>query len=82
MKQFLIVYRRSAGEILSMEDLGTVDPATAMRKRFALEMREREDPDVEVVLLAAASREALMRTHSRYFKSSGQLAADLVKAVG
>ena len=80
MKHFLIVYRRSAGKIVSLDDLSQLDPASAMEKRFDVERSYRKDPDVEVVLLSAASRSALMRTHSRYFRTSGELATDLAKA--
>jgi hypothetical protein len=82
MRQFLLVYRRSSGTLLTIEDLGPVEPAAAMQKRFAVERGYRRDPDVEVVLLSAASRDALLRTHSRYFRTSGELAFELAKAVG
>jgi hypothetical protein len=81
MKQFLLVYRRSAGEILALEDLGSIDPNAAMRRRFDLEMRERANSDVEVVLLSASSQEELVRTHARYFKTSEELTSDFAKAV-
>ena len=76
MAQFLIVYRRSTGEIAAFEELGS-DGHAALSRRSVWEKREKGDPDVEVVLLSAQSREALMRTHARYFKSMPELAADL-----
>src|SRR5207237_7711399 len=52
-----------------------------MKKRFEVERREIKDSDVEVVLLSASSREALKRTHSRYFKTGEQLTADMAEAL-
>ena len=80
MKHFLLIYRRSTGKV-SVEELGSVDPTVAMRRRFEAEMREIGDPDVEVVILSAPSPEALRRTHARYFRTSGQLANDLAEAL-
>lgn len=59
-----------------MRDLGE-DRAKAQALRFAAEKELRTDPDVEVVILAAQSREALVQTHSRYFKTLSQLASEL-----
>jgi hypothetical protein len=76
----LIVYRRSVGEIVQLEDLGT-DRKQAMRHRFEAEHRHKGDPDLEVVVLSAPSREVLERTHARYFRSSRQLTEDLRAAL-
>jgi len=78
MKQFLLVYRRSTGRLLECRELGG-DAATGFRERVAAEKRE-SDPDVEVVLLSAASFEALKRTHARYFRNLQGLAEDLTSA--
>ncbi len=75
IRYFLLTYRRSSG-LDSWEDLGT-DGALALKKRFELEARFRDDPDVEVVLLSAPSLDALKQTHSRYFKTPVELRADL-----
>jgi hypothetical protein len=75
--QYLLRYRRSTGDLLLFEDLGP-DRGAAMHRRFEEERAHKDDPDVEVVLLTAASPEALMRTHARYFKSVPELAAALV----
>jgi hypothetical protein len=48
-----------------------------MERRFELERQEREDPNIEVIVLGAESLEALHRTHGRYFKTLGQLLAEL-----
>lgn len=76
MKHFLLVYRRSTAKLIEFRDLGE-DRARAVETRFAAEKRERADPDVEVVVLSAPSKEALMKTHSRYFKTISELASDL-----
>jgi hypothetical protein len=80
MKQFLLVYRRSTGQLLELEDLGA-DMGAALQKRFAVEREQQADPDVEVVLLSATSREALARTHARYFRDTHTLATDLSSAL-
>ena len=76
MKDFLLVYRRSTATLLECRELGE-DRAKALAERFAVEKREEADPDVEVVVLSAASKDALMNTHSRYFKTISELASDL-----
>ena len=76
MDQFLIVYRRSTGELLEFEDLGS-DRARALKRRAECEQLRKEDPEIEVVVLSAKSREALIETHGRYFKRVGQLAGEL-----
>ncbi len=73
MKYFLVQYRRSTADLLELRDLGE-DHSKALAERFALEKKLRTDPDVEVVILAAQSREALTHTHARYFKTMSQLA--------
>jgi hypothetical protein len=75
MKDFLLVYRRSTASLVECRELGT-DRANALAERFSIEKRERRDPDVEVVILSAPSKETLMRTHSRYFKTLSELASD------
>ncbi len=52
-----------------------------MARRFEEETRHKDDPDVEVVLLTATSRDALTRTHARYFKTVPELAAALAAAL-
>jgi hypothetical protein len=48
----------------------------ALRARFAAEDAQRSDPQMEVVLLSSTSREAIERTHARYFKTAQQLVSD------
>jgi hypothetical protein len=80
MKQSLRVYRRSTGRLLELEDPGA-DMGTALQKWFAGERERQADPDVEVVFLSATSREALARTHARYFRDVHTLATDLSSAL-
>jgi hypothetical protein len=80
VNHFLIVYRRSTGELLEFADLGK-DQAGADSRRFEHEQREKDDPDVEVVILSASSRAALQQTHSRYFKTMRELVTDLSDAL-
>jgi hypothetical protein len=80
VKHFLIVYRRGEGRLLECRDLGT-DRALATAERFSAEKRYVTDPDVEVLILSARSREVLERTHSRYFRTARQLTEDLRTAI-
>lgn len=90
MTQVLVVYRRSTGTLIAQESLGD-DLAAATRIRFEREMRERTDPDVEVVVLSSSSDDVMQQTHGRYFKDAVQLwsaldkaaeSADLIKQAG
>jgi hypothetical protein len=76
MTHFLLVYRRSTGDLLECKDLGS-DWTQALEQRLWRERLNKDDSDIEVVVLSARDRQALVRTHSRYFKNVGQLAADL-----
>ena len=74
---FLIEYDRGEGKIVSLREFGDVDRLTAESDRLNLELDLRKAGEShEVVLLQAASQEALRRTHARYFEDI----ADLVKA--
>lgn len=66
MTQFLLVYRRSTGELIDWKDLGE-DRSAATTVRTEREKLEKDDPDVEVIVLSATDREAVMKTHARYF---------------
>ena len=80
MSQFLLVYRRSTGELMEFVEYPD-DRKRALEARWARERLEKDDPDVEVVLLGAASREALLKTHSRYFKTVRELVEALSDAL-
>ncbi len=74
---FLIEYDRQTGKIVTLREYSDSDRLVAESDRLDLEVDlhnvEREH---EVVLLQAASQEALRRTHARYFEDI----SDLVKA--
>jgi hypothetical protein len=74
MKVFLIVYDRSRRELLYEPRELSRDYAVA---NAALMEAERTHPDMEVVLLEAASLDALKLTHGRYF-GLGKAIASLV----
>jgi hypothetical protein len=80
MTQYLVRYRRSTGVLLEFEDIGS-DRIAAMHRRSMEESAYKDDSDIEVVVLTASSREALLRTHARYFKSVPELAAALAAAL-
>jgi len=80
VNHYLVRYRRSTGDLLQFEDLG-LNRAVAMDRRLVEERAHKDDSDVEVILLTASSREALIRTHARYFKSLPELAAALAAAL-
>ena len=80
MIQFLVIYRRSTGELVSITEF-TGDRRRALDARFEAEARVKDDPDVEVVLLSAPTLEALRQTHSRYFKTVRELASALGDAL-
>ena len=74
MKHFLLVYDRRAGVILREEVFD--DASEALKERFRAERLHRAEPDIEVVVLGAESRQALLRTHARYFLTLSELASD------
>lgn len=77
MKTFLVVYSRSRGKLLEIREYDESERERALSDRFERELRESGDPDIEVVLLGASSREALERTHSRYFRTPGEIASNI-----
>lgn len=64
---FLIVYRRASGELVSVD--AYADRSVAVAALNALDVG-LNDNDVETVLLGAESFEALKITHGRYFLSA------------
>ena len=65
MRSWLIVYARRQGELLRCQEFS--DNRDALRERFAVEREQRDDKNLEVVVLSADSLEAIKATHSRYF---------------
>lgn len=80
MNYFLIVYDTAAGQILELKRFGDLQRALALNKRFERELVERDNRNIEVVLLSAESEDELRRTHSRYFESSAELAESIGKS--
>jgi hypothetical protein len=74
MKYFLLVYDQQVGRVESVEEFPTLSGPAALARRFELEVEYRARPSIEVVLLGAASKDALIRTHGRYFKTARELA--------
>lgn len=71
---FLIEYNRSQGSIVTFRDFDDSQRSEAEASRLEIEMAlNRKGVDHEVVLLEAASKKALHRTHQRYFVSLDQL---------
>ena len=72
MAHFLVVFDRPKGTVLREDEYA--DVADALKERFRTEKLYRANPDIEVVVLSAASREALRRTHARYFMTVSEIA--------
>lgn len=70
---FLLVFDRPRGRLLREQPYD--DSRTALVERFAAERMHRGDPGIEVVVLTAESKDALRRTHARYFHSVSDLAS-------
>ena len=72
---FLIEYDRSSGRIVSFRSFNDLEGEVAEDSRLQLELElNRLGTEREVVLLEAASEEALRRTHRRYFETLAELA--------
>jgi hypothetical protein len=71
---FLIEYNRSEGQIVSFRDFDDSQRREAENSRLEIELDlNRKGVDHEVVLLEAASKDALHRTHQRYFEDLTQI---------
>ena len=79
MLQFLVTFDRSQGKIDQIIEFKNL--REALGARFAVERRFRGNPDIEVVVLTAASEAALHRTHTRYFENAQQLSRSASKAL-
>lgn len=75
MSHFLLIYEKSTGSLRRISEYDS--SPDALKARYEAEDHFRGNPDVEVVALSAASREALEKTHSRYFKTLKQLAGQI-----
>lgn len=74
MPYFLLVYDQHSGD-LELTEYPAEARDEALRARFAREAVELRRPHIEVVVLSAASEEALRRTHARYFQTAAEIAA-------
>jgi len=80
---FLIEYDRKRGRIVASQNFEDTQRGEAVATRLELELdNNRKKIDHEVVLLEAASQEALERTHRRYFASLDDLRAAASQLAG
>jgi hypothetical protein len=77
MNHYLLIYNRRTGKIIQRAEFNGQGPA--LSARFQAEREHHSDPDIEVVVLGAASWEALSRTHARYFRRVQELAGDAIE---
>lgn len=75
---FLIEYDRSNGSLVSIQDFPDSQRRRAEEARLARELDLRQaGREREVVVLEAANRETLRRTHRRYFEAIHDLARSM-----
>lgn len=75
---FLIEYDRTKGKILGFDTFENLDRNKAENARLDLELKIRQRGiEREVVLLEATTKEAMRRTHRRYFESLFQLVSGI-----
>lgn len=80
---FLIEYDRLHGELSSIEEFEDSDRDTAANERLKMELSlHRKGVRREVVLLQAASEDALKETHRRYFADIATLAETESRVIG
>lgn len=73
---YLIQYDRENGTLVSVQEFADSEAGHVAEERLALEVSlARKGLPREVVVLEAASIEALKRTHQRYFAPLEELAA-------
>jgi hypothetical protein len=71
---FLIEYDRDEGRLLSIKSFNNSEREAAEELRFVRELAlNGRGIEHEVVLLEAATEDALRRTHRRYFESLSEL---------
>lgn len=71
---FLIEYDRRRGELVTFKTFDDSERRKAEDARLEMELRlNREGVEHEVVILEAATEEAVRRTHRRYFESLREL---------
>lgn len=72
MSHFLLVFDRAQGRLLREDTFE--DSHAALVERFRAERLHRGGTDIEVVVLSAESKQALRRTHARYFETVSSMA--------
>ena len=73
---FFIEYDRGEGRLVRLERFSDSDRKRAEESRLDLELElNSKGSENEVVLLEAASEEAVRRTHRRYFETLAELTA-------
>jgi len=78
---FLIEYDRTKGQIVTLRTFDESERKLAQDTQLELELNLNESGiEREVVILEAASEEAVQLTHRRYFEDLDQLLADLKRA--
>lgn len=71
---FLVEYKRPEGRLVTFQRFKDSERLKAQNARLDLELDlNRRGINHEVVLLEAASEDALRRTHGRYFKTLRQI---------
>lgn len=71
---FLIEYDRRRGELVTFETFDDSERRKAEDARLELELKlNRQGVEHEIVILEAATEEAVRRTHRRYFESLTEL---------
>ncbi len=70
---FLLTYDRSKTCLLSETQYSDEDISAANDARLDAEIAQAGDSNLEVVILKSESREKLMQTHARYFKTLEEL---------
>ena len=72
---FLIEYDRPTGRLVTFRKFADSERERAQDERLELELElNRQGIKHEVVILGAASEEAIRRTHRRYFEDLADLA--------
>ena len=76
MEHYLLVYDRRICKLVLDRQYPNDDWDAANTERCRLEHVHRLDQEMEIIVISAPSREVLEMTHSRYFKTIGELLRD------
>lgn len=80
MQHYLVVFDRSGADEVRLRKFET--SAEALLARLEAEQVHRDNPEIEIVVLSAESRESLRLTHARYFDSLADLARRGARTLG